>query len=275
MSDPVVEVRVHRWSREGSSARDDRLAVEEPCEIRLGDEPVAVTMRTPGHDRELAAGFLFSEGIVGAGDIATITSCRDPDALNPENVVEVQLTPGREPRGSWQRNFYAASSCGVCGKASIEAIHVQADPLDDDARFSRATVATCMDRLRERQRVFDETGGLHGAGIFTPAGEPLVVREDIGRHNAVDKTIGWAYLQERLPLHGHLLVVSGRSSFEIVQKALVARIPAIAAVSAASSLAVELAAASGMTLLGFVRDDRMVAYSGAERLTDADPGAEG
>lgn len=268
MTEPTTGVRVRRF--EGSSAddRDDRLAVEEPCEIRLGDRPVAVIMRTPGHDRELAAGFLYSEGIVLPGDIATIASCRDPDALNPENIVEVRLTAGTEPRTDWQRNFYAASSCGICGKASIEAIYVRAEPLDDDTRFERATVAACMGALREAQKVFEQTGGLHGAGLFTPDGEPVVVREDVGRHNAVDKVIGWAYLNERLPLGGHLLVVSGRTSFEIIQKALVAGIPAVAAVSAASSLAVQMAEDSGMTLMGFVRGDRMVAYAGGERLEE-------
>ncbi len=240
--------------------------MEEPCEIRLGGEPVTVMMRTPGHDRELAAGFLYSEGIVGLGDIGTISGCTDPDALNAENIVEVRLLEGRSPRGSWQRNFYATSSCGVCGKASIESVRVFTEPLQDESRFTRARVAECQRLLRQRQEVFDLTGGLHAAGLFGPDGEARVVREDIGRHNAVDKVIGHAYLREALPLVGSLLAVSGRSSFEIVQKALVAGIPAIASVSAASSLALELATEGNLTLIGFVRDDDLVAYTGAERI---------
>lgn len=266
MSDPVVTREVRRWDGSSWRVADDRIAVEEPCEVRLQGESVAVIMRTPGHDSELAAGFLTTEGIVVPGDVATIRACTDPDVLDPENIVEVQLVPGREPRASWQRNFYAASSCGVCGKASIEAIRVQAPPLRDDTTFSRDVVSRCMTRLRASQAVFEETGGLHAAGVFDPDGNEVVVREDIGRHNAVDKVVGWAHLNERLPLGGHLLVVSGRSSFEIVQKALVAGIPAVAAVSAASSLAVELARDSGMTLMGFVRDARLVAYAGEHRI---------
>lgn len=266
MSDSIRRVPIHRPEDGHLAAGEDQVAVEEPCEIRLEGQSVAVVMRTPGHDRELAAGFLYSEGIVFPGDIATISACTDPDALNPENIVEVGLAPGIEPRASWQRNFFAASSCGVCGKASIDAIRVRADRIDDRARWSRDRFGTAMQQLREHQKVFDATGGLHGVALVDAEGELVVAREDVGRHNAVDKVIGHAYLRERLPLAGHLMVVSGRTSFEIVQKALVAGIPAIAGVSAASSLAVELARESAMTLLGFVRGDGFVVYAGSERV---------
>lgn len=244
--------------------------VEEPCEIRLAGESVAVVMRTPGHDHELVAGFLYTEGIVGPGDIGTISACNDPDALNQENIVEVNLVPGRKPRGSWQRNFYAVSSCGICGKASIEAIRVTASPIQDTTVVGRDAILRCLRRLRTQQPVFDLTGGLHAAGLFDRGCEPVVVREDIGRHNAVDKVIGHCFLRDRLPLGGHVLAVSGRSSFEIVQKALVAEVPIVASVSAASSLAVDLAAENNMTLIGFVRGDRLIVYTGGERIAAGD-----
>ena len=266
MTDAIRRTRVHRPGTDSLVASDDNLVVEEPCEIRLEGASVAVVMRTPGHDRELAAGFLYTEGIIQPGDLGTISTCTDPDALNPENIVEVRLAPGAKPRAGWQRNFYAASSCGVCGKASIEAIHVRADPIADDARWNRDDFAGAIARLREHQAVFDATGGLHGVGLFDQDGALVVAREDVGRHNAVDKVIGYALMHDLLPLSGTLLAVSGRSSFEIVQKALVARIPAVASVSAASSLAVELATDSRMTLVGFVRGDRFVVYAGAERV---------
>ncbi len=255
-----------RFSRGGQDRETDRITVEEPCEIRLGGESVAVVMRTPGHDRELAAGFLYTEAIVQPGDIGTISACTDEDAMNPENIVEVRLVPGVEPSGTWQRNFYATSSCGICGKASIEAIYVTASRLNDATRFRREVITGAVLALREAQSTFELTGGIHAAGVLTPDGEVLVVREDVGRHNAVDKVIGWAYLREMLPLSGHMLVVSGRQSFEIAQKALVAGIPLVAGVSAATSLAVDLAAESGMTLIGFVRGETFVAYTGAERV---------
>jgi FdhD protein len=255
-----------RVARAGRSQERDSVAVEEPCEIRLDGNPVAVTMRTPGHDRELAAGFLCTEAIVAPGDIATISACTDEDALNPENIVEVRLVPGVEPANNVARNFYATSSCGVCGKASIEAIHVTATRLRDATRVHQNVITGAMPTLRAAQTTFDATGGIHAAGLLTPTGELLVVREDVGRHNAVDKVIGWAYLRELLPLSGHLLLVSGRQSFEIVQKALVAGIPLLAGVSAASSLAVDLAAESGMTLIGFVRGESFVIYTGPERV---------
>ncbi len=266
VEEPVATVPVERCDAGVIELVNDHVVVEEPCEIRLGGDPVAVVMRTPGHDRELAAGFLYSEGIVGIADIGSVSACSDPDALNPENIVEVRLVPGVEPAGDWDRNFYASSSCGVCGKASIEAIHVMAPPLDDSTTFQRASITAGVPALRDRQEVFTATGGLHAAGLFSRHGDLIVVREDIGRHNAVDKVIGYAYTHDLLPLAGHMLVVSGRQSFEIVQKAAVARIPLVAGVSAASSLAIELARDKAMTLVGFVRGPSMVAYTGAERL---------
>ncbi len=266
MTEPIARARVRRRGPQGEQVADDLVVVEEPCEIRLQGESVAVVMRTPGHDRELAAGFLFDEGIVAPGDIGTIRSCRDPGVLDPDNVIDVTLVPGAEPRATWQRHFYATSSCGVCGKASIEAVRVHAEPLEDDVRVPAGMLARCMQRLRQEQTWFEATGGLHAAGLFDAAGGLVLVREDVGRHNALDKVIGHCYLHERLPLHGHLLVVSGRSSFEIVQKAWVARIPVVASVSAASSLAVQLAREANMTLAGFVRGQEMVVYTGAERI---------
>ena len=244
----------------------DAFAVEEPCEIRFGADPVAVVMRTPGHDAELAAGFLFTEGIIEPGDLGAISHCQDVDALHPENVVEVRLVPGHEPRRDWRRHFFASSSCGICGKASIEAIHVDAPAIVSEATITAELLASLIERLTGDQEVFAATGGLHGAGIFDVNGEALVVREDVGRHNAVDKAIGYALLNERLPLDHHALLVSGRTSFEIVQKALVARMPIVAGVSAASSLAVEFAEQSNMTLVGFLRGSRMNVYAGAERI---------
>lgn len=266
VDEPIAIVPVQRFDGDVVERTDDQVAVEEPCEIRLGREPVAVVMRTPGNDRELAAGFLYSEGIVKVGDIGSISACADPDVLNPENIVEVRLVPGVEPAGNWDRNFYASSSCGVCGKASIDAIEVFAPPIEDSTTFRRADIAAALPALRDRQKVFSATGGLHAAGLLSQHGELIVVREDVGRHNAVDKVIGYAYTHDLLPLSSHMLVVSGRQSFEIVQKAVVARLPVIAGVSAASSLAIELARDKAMTVVGFVRGSSMVAYTGAERL---------
>lgn len=263
----MAQAAVVRWRGQVRDPERDRVAVEEPCEIRLAGESVAVVMRTPGDDAELAVGFLVSEGIVAAGDVAAVTHCIDPDALNPENVVDVRLSPGARPLRGWDRNFFAASSCGICGKATIDSIHVGAPPLESPPRVRGDVVLTCVPRLRDAQAAFEATGGLHAAGVFTLDGEPLVVREDIGRHNAVDKAIGHLSLAGEWPLRDRVLVVSGRTSFEIVQKALVARIPVVAGISAASSLAVELARNSNMALAGFVRGERMVVYAGQERWT--------
>ena len=252
---------VTRWQNGRRQAVADVLAVEEPCEIRLDGEPVAVVMRTPDHDDELAAGFLCTEGIIASGDIAAIN-----DEPQPRNIVDVLLADGVQPRRGWQRNFYASSSCGICGIASIHAVQRQAPPLPDGARVSRAMLSRIGEQLRDEQTVFAATGGLHGAALFDVGGRLIVVREDIGRHNAVDKIIGYAFLRDALPLANRVLLVSGRTSFEIVQKALMARIPIVAGVSAASSLAVKLAAQSNITLIGFLRGERMNVYTGAHRI---------
>ena len=254
------------------------LAVEEPLEIRLyppGDAPyvrVSVTMRTPGHDFDLAAGFLYTEGILRASDhVRAISYCtdRDLDGEQRYNIVNVFARPGASlDLAQLQRNFYTTSSCGVCGKASIEAIHVRGIcPVADDGFAVGADVFTPLgERLRESQRVFEKTGGLHAAGLFDDQGRLQLLREDVGRHNAVDKLIGDALLGDRLPLRRQILMVSGRASFEIVQKAAAAGVPIVAAVSAPSSLACEVADAFGITLVGFARGSRFSVYSGSSRI---------
>lgn len=252
--------------------RPDTLVVEEPLEIRLNGQPLSVTMRTPGYDFELTAGFLVSEGVVNAPkQIEAIRYCAgtNEDGENTYNVLDVALADGVEPPDtSLQRNFYTTSSCGLCGKASLDAVHTVAswEVRDDPLRLEREIVACLPGRLREAQRVFERTGGLHAAGLFSADGEPLCVREDVGRHNAVDKLVGWALLEGHLPVRGSVLMVSGRASFELAQKTLMAGAPAMAAVSAPSSLAVELAADAGLTLIGFLRGSSMNVYAGAHRL---------
>ncbi|MFT4229727.1 MAG: formate dehydrogenase accessory sulfurtransferase FdhD [Microbacterium sp.] len=252
--------------------RADTLAVEEPLELRVGGVPLAVTMRTPGDDVELAAGFLVSEGVISRGDqFRSAIHCGGPGtggAENTYNVIDVALAPGvAAPERN--RSFYTTSSCGVCGKASIDAVETVSayDVGPDPVTVTDAMLAALPDRLRAGQAVFEKTGGLHAAALFDAAtGELLVLREDVGRHNAVDKVVGWAALGDRLPLVGTVLQVSGRASFELVQKAAMAGIPVLAAVSAPSSLAVELAAASGLTLVGFVRGASMNVYARGDRV---------
>jgi FdhD protein len=255
-----------------TDARADLLAVEEPLEIRVGGQPLAVTMRTPGNDIDLAAGFLATEGVISsAGDLARITMCDG-------NVADVTLAPGVTlPVERLQRNFITTSACGVCGKDSIDAIRVRSryDVSTDQVRVAPAVLAALPDRLREAQRVFASTGGLHAAGLFTAGGTLLALREDVGRHNAVDKVIGWALREGRLPLTGCVLLVSGRASFELTQKALMAGLPLLAAVSAPSSLAAELATESGMTLVGFLRGASMNVYTGSRRLVAGPAATEG
>jgi FdhD protein len=260
-----------------ATGRADTLAAEEPLEIRVAGRPLTVTMRTPGNDFDLARGFLVSEGVVTAAlDVAAIRYCAGAtaDDGNTYNVVDVRLADGVPlPDVSVERNFYTTSSCGLCGKASLEAVRtisrwrVARDPL----RLNTETIAALPDKLRAAQRVFDRTGGLHAAALFDAAGELWCVREDVGRHNAVDKVIGWALDQGRLPLSGMTLMVSGRASFELVQKAVMAGIPALAAVSAPSSLAVDLAREMGLTLIGFLRGTSMNVYSGVERIPSGEP----
>ena len=256
--------------------REDVLAAEEPLEIRVGGRSLAITMRTPGHDFDLAAGFLVSEGVIAqAHDFGAARYCAGAsiEGLNTYNVLDVTLAPGvAAPDPSLERAFFISSSCGLCGKASIDAVRtrsaysVSADPL----RIDPAMLTTFPDRLRAGQAVFEKTGGLHAAALFDgTSGEMLVLREDVGRHNAVDKVVGWALKEGRLPLRGTVLVVSGRASFELTQKASMAGIPFLAAVSAPSSLAVELASEIGMTLVGFLRGHSMVIYASEERLVEA------
>src|SRR5207245_2498089 len=254
---------------EQTERRDDQLAAEEPLELRLDGEPLTVMMRTPGHDRELALGFCYGEGIIRAvDDVTTFTVVPNGEHPELENVLDLQLAstaPGRDAR--WQRQFFAASSCGLCGVSSIEAIHSLAPPLpDDDLRIAPEVLFTLDERLRAEQAVFARTGGLHAAVLFTEAGDPLVVREDVGRHNAVDKVIGYALEGGLVPLSRAILMVSGRTSFEIVQKALMARIPVLVTASAPSSLARDLAQASNQTLVGFLRGRSLNVYSGRQRI---------
>ncbi|HVS85072.1 MAG TPA: formate dehydrogenase accessory sulfurtransferase FdhD [Gaiellaceae bacterium] len=240
---------------EGAAERDG-VAVEEPLEIRIGGRPVAVTMRTPGHDEELALGFCLSEGLRPA-------RARLPDDL-AANTVDVDA-PGFDP-ARLARSFYTTSSCGVCGKGALEAVAVEAPRVESELRVPLALVASLPDRLRDAQAAFAVTGGLHATGLFTPDGDLLCAREDVGRHNALDKVVGWAFGEGRLPLAGSVLCVSGRLSFELVQKAAIAGCPILVAVGAPSSLAVELAADRGVTLCGFVRGGRANVYTEAWRI---------
>jgi FdhD protein len=260
----------------GATPAQDLLAVEEPLEIRLGSKPVSITMRTPGHDFELAAGFLFTEGILHyASEIREIhwsPPANNGEAANPRqlgNSVTIDLNPGVDvDLDRFERHFYTTSSCGVCGKASIEALQTQGCPvLPRNSPFvSSGVIHHLPETLRRQQAVFERTGGLHAAALFDPDGNLQFLREDIGRHNAVDKLIGAEFLADRIPLYDRLLLVSSRASFELVQKALMAGIPILAAVGAPSSLAVETAQRFNMTLLGFVRDNRFNIYSGASRI---------
>jgi FdhD protein len=239
----------------GATERD-AVAVEEPLEIRIGGSPVAVTMRTPGHDEELALGFCLSEGL-------RPTAARLPDDL-AANTVEVDAPDGDAER--LRRSFYTSSSCGVCGKGALEAVAVEAPRVESQLRVPLTLVSSLPDRLRAAQAAFAATGGLHATGLFSVEGELLCVREDVGRHNALDKVIGWAFRNGRLPLRDCVLCVSGRLSFELVQKAAVAGCPILVAVGAPSSLAVELARDRGVTLCGFVRDGRANIYTEAWRI---------
>ena len=265
--------RVTRITLEGANRqRPDAIAIEEPLEIRVAGSPLSVTMRTPGHDVELAAGFLVSEGVLSRGDqFARAIHCGGPGTGgadgNTYNVLDLTLAPG--VASPTPRSFFTTSSCGVCGTASIDAVEKVSsyDVSSDGIQVSAHDVAAFPDRLREQQKTFDKTGGLHGAALFdVVTGELLVAREDVGRHNAVDKVVGWALLNDRLPLRGTVLQVSGRVSFELVQKAVMAGIPILSAVSAPSSLAIELAERAGLTLAAFVRGSSMNLYTRADRI---------
>ena len=252
--------RVQRVTPDDTVARPDTLVVEEPLEIRVNGRPITVTMRTPGSDVELAQGFLL-----------TVRYCKGngPDDLNTYNVLDATLSPGvAMPEVDITRNFYTTSSCGVCGKASLEAVRTisRYSPGDDAAQVKADTLSEMPEQLRAQQKVFASTGGLHGAALFDAEGTVLAVREDVGRHNAVDKVIGWAVEQDRVPLTATVLLVSGRASFELTQKAVMAGIPVLAAVSAPSSLAVDLASQSGVTLVAFLRGESMNVYTRPDRI---------
>jgi FdhD protein len=265
--------RAHHLTADRAVTRPETLVVEEPLEIRVNGAPITVTMRTPGSDIELAQGFLLTEGIIARReDVATVRYCggRGDDGANTYNVLDVTLAPDvKAPDLDVTRNFYTTSSCGVCGKASLEAVRLigQFSPGADPATVAAATLKAMPGQLRGAQKVFESTGGLHAAALFGVDGAMLVVREDIGRHNAVDKVIGWALEHGRIPMEASVLLVSGRASFELTQKAVMAGIPVLAAVSAPSSLAVSLAEESGLTLVAFLREDSMNIYTRADRIT--------
>ena len=271
MSYPVGAVRVLRVDSGSSASLDDLLVTEEPLEIRLGHGPdhdrgemrLSVTMRTPGHDEELALGFLYSEGIITEpGQVVQIAYCQNVKVEERGNVVRAALHPSVElDAARWQRNFYTSSSCGVCGKSSIEAVHATClRPIVPFGPIDPPMITALPDRMRAAQTVFKHTGGIHAAALFSRTGELLLLREDVGRHNAVDKVIG-AALNDRSDVGSCILLVSGRAGFELVQKCVVAGIPLMAAVGAPSSLAVELARKSGLTLIGFLRDERFNVYA--------------
>jgi FdhD protein len=260
-------VKIDRIRAGTRTTVDDEIATEAPLEIRVGGKALTVVMRTPGHDEELARGFLYAESLVdGAADLVAITR---PEKLTGDelgNVVDVTLRPGaRTPAG--ERLFYASSSCGVCGKNAISALRVRAPVVSSSLRVPAATLTLLPDRLRAAQPLFARTGGVHASGLFSADGALELAREDVGRHNALDKIIGWALAADRLPLHDRLLVVSGRVSYEIVQKAIAAGLPLIAAVGAPSTLAIDLAEQFEVTLVGFVRDGGMNVYTHGDRVT--------
>ena len=266
----AVTVRILRWQLGAKPKRQaDAVAREEPLEIRVRGRSVAVTMRTPGHDRELAAGFLVTEGVVRSRkDIVEIAPCLGAD--EPENTLNVFLAPKVElDLKQLTRHVFASSSCGLCGKASIEAVHQHFPPIMGKLRVAARVLAGLPEKMRAAQATFAQTGGLHAAALFNLDGDLLVLREDVGRHNAVDKVLGWAFLENRFPLESAILLVSGRASFEIMQKALAGRVPIVCAISAPSSLALEFARESAQTLVGFLRGNTMNVYSSPERITGA------
>lgn len=271
----VVQVQVVHWQAQEQSQRTEQLTIEEPLEIRVAHRALAVIMRTPGHDFELARGFLFSEGLTPyIDDVLAVAYEQDADGLPLPNVLNVTLrssalaTPDTDTSpDTFARHFAVSSSCGLCGRESIEHALHSTPPLEPDTlRIHASTLYDLAQRLRDQQAVFSHTGGLHAAGLFTLMGELLVLREDIGRHNAVDKLVGYCLIHHHYPYRQHILLVSGRSSFEIIQKALLARIPYVVAISAPSSLAVDFAQTSGITLVGFLRGTTMNVYTHPERI---------
>ena len=270
----VMRADVIHWQESDCYEREDHLTIEEPFEVRIEHNSLATIMRTPGYDFELALGFLFSEGVIqDASDVLSLEHELDPDGLPLPNVVNVVLRR-HEPEESictfpvsFERHFVVSASCGLCGKNSIADLLQSTPPLEPDTlRVASSTLYSLPQQLRSQQAVFKHTGGLHAAGLFTADGEMLLLREDVGRHNAVDKVIGHGLLHGGYPYKERILMVSGRSSFEIIQKALLARVPCVAAISAPSSLAVELADKCGITLVGFLRDRSMNVYTHSERV---------
>ena len=271
MADAFRAVDVSRVRDGVRQVGTDRAATEEPLEVRLHGRPFAVIMRTPGADRELAAGFLLAERVLATpDDLGTIEYCTDPGAKHPENIVNATIANGSadalERILADKRQVTTNSSCGMCGRLTIDSLRLDAPPIQTSWRVSATTLVEIPERLRAGQTVFDETGGLHAAGLFTREGTLDAIAEDVGRHNAVDKVIGRMLMQDRLPLSGHLLFVSGRTSFEIVQKAFLGGIPLVAAVSAPSSLAIELAQECGVTLVGFLRGKNFNVYAHPDRI---------
>jgi FdhD protein len=272
-----IEVtQVIQWEQGQATRVEDYLAAEEPLEMRAGRVSLGITLRTPGNDEELVAGFLFSEGVISHRE--DLIGLRLPIENSPErNLIRVRLGPNvRLAERSTARKFSAGSACGVCGKASISQLRRRGLRHPEAAlQFNPEVLCQLPQKLREAQDVFEFTGGLHAAALFSATGELLALREDVGRHNAVDKVIGWAFLAGRLPLSGHVLLASGRGGFEIVQKTIAAGIPLLASVSAPSSLAVQLARELGLTLVGFLRGMRFVIYSGEERIAVFAPATTG
>jgi len=270
----VMNVQVTHWHENEQQQREDYLTVEEPFEVRIDGRSLAVIMRTPGHDFELAMGFLLTEGVIsGVDEVLAIEDATDDDGLPLANVVNVSLRERGQsevsaPRSAaFERHFAVSASCGLCGKNSIDDLMLSLPPVPPgDVHFSASRIYELASKLRAGQSVFSHTGGLHAAGLFTQEGELHLLREDVGRHNAVDKIIGHGLLHAGFPYNRHLLMVSGRTSFEIIQKALLARIPCVAAISAPSSLAVELANQGGISLIGFLRDRSMNVYTHPERI---------
>ena len=269
MADVFRSVEVTRIARGGRAQVSDRAATEEPMEIRINGEAFAVIMRTPGRDHDLTAGFLLSEQLVrSADDLGVIRHCTDPKTPDLRNIIDVSLVGEQvADRLRQRRHIVTSSSCGLCGRVTLESLRVDAPSIESDWTIGADVIAALPLRLREAQRTFDETGGVHAAGLFDAQGRLAEVAEDVGRHNAVDKVVGRMLLREAIPLASHVLFVSGRASFEIVQKAFLAGVPVVAAVSAPSSLAVELAHDVGITLLGFVRDSSCNIYTHPHRIT--------
>ena len=268
----VDSVQVCEWSNGRVGHPSDRIVLEEPLEIRVGDFSVSVTMRTPGSDYELALGFLFTEGLIGPENkVSDLRQSSGNGTENSPNIVQLQIEGVELDREKLQRNFFAASSCGLCGKASINAVRVRGlRPPDQSLRVDPEVLCGLPGKLRGAQAIFGQTGGLHSAALFDPSGHLICLREDVGRHNAVDKVVGWALQERQLPLSRNLLMVSGRGGFELVQKAIAAGVPLMACISAPSSLAVQLAREMGQTLIGFLRGRRFVVYAGEERVKFAE-----